>query len=81
MIVLFLGDFPNLHFNLLCLTVSANVHVAKRRARRKPAEARHARRRNSEEEECCCVDCDVIVELGQGGDTLDSFSVTEIEIV
>ena len=81
MIVLFFGDFPNLHFNLLCLTVSANVYVAKRRARRKPAEARHARRRNSEEEECCCVDCDVIVELGQGGDTLDSFSVTEIEIV
>ena len=73
MIVLFLGDFPNLHFNLLCLTVRANVHVAKRRARRKPAEARHARRRNNEED-CCCVVCDVIVELGQGGDATGSFS-------
>ena len=54
------------------------MHVAKRRARRKPAEARHARRRNNEED-CCCVDCDVIVELGQGGDTLGCFSETKIE--
>ena len=56
------------------------MHVAKRRARRKPAEARHARRRNNEED-CCCVDCDVIVELGQGGDALGIFSEKKNEML